>query len=188
MEPDLDFLGFKVERSDDTNDHEIRLLVNERDVLNGHLGLDPPDFFGQSELLKGGLARIGRCGCGTVGCDDVCVQVTIEDAIVWRGNNETFKFLPKSYFAWLYEAANDRTWEDINRRTERLVSDVFEDISIQTGESFRWASARIEAGKIHLSFDNGTGRQVLLEFPWRGNDPSEAVKSARILLNEIASA
>ena len=54
----MDILGFSFASSPDSIDHQVRPMIAGNDLLDslhvGDLGLDPPEFFQQPGLLKGG--------------------------------------------------------------------------------------------------------------------------------------
>lgn len=53
----------------ETNDSEVRILIDDNDFLgNDYLGLDPPVFFDQQTFFQAGELMIGRCTCGCEGC------------------------------------------------------------------------------------------------------------------------
>ena len=82
-------LSFNILPSPESNDHEIRILINDEDFLGrDYLGLDPPSFFSQYNLDKNGEVMIGRCTCGVEGCGDYSVTVVVNhDNVLWTNNN-----------------------------------------------------------------------------------------------------
>ncbi|MEL6826845.1 MAG: hypothetical protein AAFN91_11410 [Pseudomonadota bacterium] len=78
---------------------------------------------------------------------------------------------------------NDASWEDINRRVERLIEQQLLDTKTDDELDFRWASARIKANVIYLSYANDS-EQRLLEFSWDGKTEESALKRARSFRRE----
>jgi hypothetical protein len=68
-------LRIAVSPNHNCKDHEARILIDDEDLLGkDSCGLDPPDLAHQ--LASNDLRiRIGRCSCGTVGCDDIFATV-----------------------------------------------------------------------------------------------------------------
>ncbi len=183
----MNILSFKTLESPESNDHQIRILIDGKDWLGDeYLGLDPPSFFKQPGLLSGGKTVVGRCCCGCEGCDDIIVnvEVTGHSVIWWPESGINPEFVLNQYLSTLESQKNDNSWEDINRKVERLVSEVFEGKVLKGNYSFKWASARIDKGKIKLSFEGGYD-QKLFEIPWDSLDTQEAVAKAKKAINEI---
>ena len=77
----------------------------------------------------------------------------------------------------------DFSWENLNRRVERLVSEEFKNTFIYSDYDFDWASCRIEENKISLSYSR-TGKpedfkQEILKFDWNGKNEEDALNRAR---------
>jgi hypothetical protein len=178
-------LRFEVLPNPETNDHQTRVIVDGRDWLGtDFLGLDPPDLSAQ---LASGRARlvVGRCLCGVVGCCDLIVDVSQrEDVVEWRGRDRgPVIFDSVSYRAVILGLAGDHSWEDLGRRVERRVGEVFAGAVIDGAATFDWASTRIKSGLVHLSFSGEEG-QKLLEFSWDGASLESALAGARSLRRE----
>lgn len=174
-------LSFKFAALPDTNDHEIRPFVDGMDFLQPKgkelIGLDPPIFFKQDALLKGGSLFVGRCSCGEIGCDNRVVTVEISDnKVLWREKNCIVAEFPLSeYIETVRRSAQDTTWESPERTAERLVETVdFANLE-ESGYVFEWASARIGKGKIVLSFSHH-GAQCTFDVGWDGMNPEDAQK------------
>jgi hypothetical protein len=173
----MNALTFEIRPSPETNDHEIRVLVDGVGVLeNGQMGVDPPQFFRQFSEPQYQQLLIGRCGCGVVGCYDDIVAVEIgPSGVTWRGRN-VFHFDRTHYDAAIRTASNDFSWEDSNRRAERLVGQILKGCEAE-GFIFEWASARIAPKVMNLSFMKD-GRQKLLQFVWDGATDASATRGA----------
>ena len=162
-------LSFKFQPCPESNDHEVRILVNDEDVIGkSYLGPDPPYFFAQNFDGDGEL-MIGRCTCGVEGCDDFRVTVKhSENQISWtndRGLNLSF---PRAHYLDAIERAkNDHSWEDVNRTAERLATGLLKQTKTKDGFEFDWASARIKESTITFSYSKNS-EQKLLEVHWDG--------------------
>jgi hypothetical protein len=177
-------LKFVTTPSESTNDHETRIMIDGLDILSGgEMGLDPPDFFGQPELVDGGRMRIGRCSCGVVGCGDVGADVSQDGkSVIWHCPKGQFHFDLHIYHAVIEEAGKDRSWEDAKRTAERLVDEVMRG-TVWDGKTFRWSSARIGYGTINLAYENPQS-QLLVEIGWDGQRPETAVAAAKAFRRE----
>lgn len=185
-------LNFVFAESPDSNDHEVRPLAGEIDILiqapgNPYLGLDPPEFFRQRQLVKGGQLLAGRCDCGIIGCGDCIVNVELSDrAVVWVVSPEKrFEFDRDQYMNAVEQGAEDTSWETLERTVERLVEELDFTVRENLGYKFQWASARIERGRIRLSFLQD-GKQVLFDVSWNQTDPEDGVERVRQWLAETA--
>jgi hypothetical protein len=184
----MNTLGFKFLASSDSNDHQVRILVDGQDWLGDeYLGIDPPEFFSQRSLV-GGPLLVGRCDCGVVGCGDLVVQVVRQgDGISWtKGTGSRLEFDYSEYTSVIDRASTDFSWEDVNRTAERFVNGEFHGTTLAGGYIFDWASARVRRGVITLSFSQGGG-QKLLEFPWNGRSADDALAAARAFHARILS-
>jgi hypothetical protein len=172
-------LTFEIRPSPETNDHEVVVLVDGSKVLDDDfMGIDPPEFFAQFSKTRTGQLLIGRCRCGVVGCGDYLVTVEIAPEIVtWWGAKE-FRFERAEYDKAIQRAASDFSWEDQQRRAERLAKMVLDGCRTEDGFTFQWASARIKPMSIELSFQKH-GQQRMLEFGWDGATDQSAVEGAK---------
>jgi len=183
----MNILGFNISESNESNDHQVRILIDRKDWLGeNYLGMDPPALFSQAALISGGNAVVGRCNCGCEGCDDVVVDIEItEHSVIWRSDNGLMlEFVLNQYLRTIEKQKNDYSWEDLNRTAERLVSEVFEGKELKGNYVFKWASARIEKGLVKLSFEGGYD-QKLFAIPWDSKDPETAQSAALKAVNEI---
>jgi hypothetical protein len=162
-------LSFKFEPCPDSNDHEIRVLVDQEDVVGkSFLGLDPPSFFAQNFDVDGTLL-IGRCNCGVEGCSDFRVTVAfLDDVVRWTSDNGLKVSFPRTHYLEALDAArNDHSWEDVKRTSERIAQGILSQTRTRDGFEFDWASTRIKKAKITLSYSK-QGMQKLLEICWDG--------------------
>lgn len=174
----MNILSFNIVASPETNDHQVRILVDGKDLLgDDYLGLDPPRLFEQENLFRQGKLLIGRCTCGCEGCGDNWVTVDIDhDSVCW--SDLSLKFEKTAYFENVKLVMNDHSWEDKNRCAERLVSEIFQGRKTKSDYSFTWASARVKENVITLSF-NKADEQKLFEFNWDGQLPENAQLAAK---------
>jgi hypothetical protein len=98
-------------------------------------------------------------------------------------HEKLFSFDPVQYDSELRRFTDDHSWEDVGRTVERLVSDVFKGVVTEEGFAFGWASTRIKANLVHLSFSKGS-EQRILEFSWDGSTTESALARARSLQRE----
>ena len=171
----------------ESNDHEVRILIDGSDFLGkDYLGIDPPVFFKQKTLINSGELYIGRCICGCEGCCDNYVTVRAdEDIISWTNSGGlNIKFNKNDYKNIIYSAMHDYSWEDNKRTAERLVDEVFKEIITKDKYCFNWTSARIKENIITLSFSK-RHEQKLFEFRWDGQSPENAQIAAKEFLKKI---
>lgn len=174
-------LSFKILPSPETNDHEIRVLIDGEDFLgNDYLGLDPPSFFNQNNLDKNGELIAGRCSCGEEGCCDFIITVTLNDKTVsWTNNNGLNLLFDKGdYNSTINDVKNDHSWEDIKRKVERLTTDILKHSQTKDNYHFNWASARIKDKQITLSYSKN-GDQKLFDIGWDGQSENNVEEFAR---------
>jgi hypothetical protein len=180
----MNSLSFQISPSPDSNDHQIRPIIDGTDWLGEeYLGLDPPMFFQEKALYQNGELSVGRCTCGCLGCGDYWVITSFTDTQVrWKIFPETeLIFEKQNYLETVKIYSEDFSWEDLNRRVERLVSKIFAHQTIQNKYLFDWASARIEPNTVKLSFSNSKEGQKLFQFYWNGKSENDALKNAQAL-------
>ena len=183
-----------ISQSEESNDHQVRFRIDGHDWLGGELGIDPPEFFRQKNLYSNGELLVGRCECGVVGCGDIFVDVEFENETVrWKtSSSKTFLFNRLDFISEIQRAKDDFSWEDTNRRAERLVSGLLGDSILKPDMSFDWASCRIETNTVTLSFSRKSPpedfEQRILKFRWNGKDPNNALAQAKEFLNKQKNA
>ncbi|MFN8323692.1 MAG: hypothetical protein U0T74_13605 [Chitinophagales bacterium] len=180
----MNTLSFKILPTDESHDHEVRILIDESDILGkDHLGIDPPEFFGQQNLDTKGQILIGRCSCGVVGCDDYTVYVNPqENKISWTNNNGlNLEFDKSAYEKTISNAKIDHSWENKERRVERLTSEILKNTQTSGDYKFDWTSARIKENIITVSYSKD-GQQELFEFRWDGETDQSALAGANRFL------
>ena len=174
-------ISFNILPSPETNDHEIRILIDDEDFLgDDYLGLDPPSFFSQDNFDKHGELLVGRCTCGVEGCCDYLVTVIVnQDNISWTNNNGLdLIFDRQEYNHSIYVAKNDYSWEDIKRKVERLTTSILINSQTKDNYYFNWASARIDDKQITLSYSKN-GDQKLYNISWDGQSESNVEDSVK---------
>ncbi len=177
-------LSFNIIPSPESNDHQVRILIDNEDWLqDDYLGIDPPRFFRQETFLSGDLL-VGRCDCGVEGCGDLIVNVQSDnDKMIWTINDGLNLQFDKAEYTDVIELSKaDFKWEDINRRVERLVTNIFNGSQTTDGLTFDWASCRIENHKVCLSFSKKgfpkDFKQEILKIDWDGKTESDALTKA----------
>lgn len=181
----MNTVSFKILPCPESNDHEIRILIDEEDILGeDYLGLDPPAFFNQTNFDQNGELMVGRCSCGCEGCCDFPVTVQVQDNIIqWTNNNGLkLKFDKEKYLNAINSARIDFTWEDINRKVERLTTNILKNSETKSGYRFDWASARIKPQNITLSYSKN-GDQKLFDISWDGQTETNIETKAKQFLN-----
>jgi hypothetical protein len=179
-------LGFKILPSPESNDHQVRIVIDGHDFLgDDYLGIDPPEFFSQDESFNNNRLLIGRCICGCVGCDDFHVNVSSNgERVVWaKSDGLKLEFEKESYEELIIKSKGDQSWEDIFRRTERIISDFFKDKLTADNYKFGWASTRVTERQVTLSFFKGLD-QKLLNFTWHKESPDDTLREAKRFLEQ----
>lgn len=182
----MNTLSFKILPTDESHDHEVRVLIDNSDILGqDHLGIDPPEFFGQQNLITDGQILIGRCSCGVVGCDDYSVSVNIfGDKITWTDSSGlNLEFDKSAYVNNISNAQSDHSWENKERRVERLTLDILKNTKTISDYKFDWTSARIKENVITVSYSKD-GQQKLFEYNWDGQTDQSAVTGANRFLTQ----
>ena len=177
-------IRFEISPSEDSNDHQVRIMIDHSDFLGGdYLGIDPPRFFAQGNLFEAGDLLIGRCTCGCEGCGDYPVFVSVNsNTITWSNlSGLKLEFDRAEYNKAIQTAKNDQSWEDKNRRVERVVSDLLRQTTTKDGYGFDWASARIKENCIMLSYSKNRDQKVF-EIEWDGASAASGVIHAEKLL------
>ncbi|MCO6512403.1 MAG: hypothetical protein J5I65_16590 [Aridibacter famidurans] len=175
----MNSLTFTFSESVDTNDHQVRPVIDGDDLLqtleSEFIGLDPPEFFSQDELKTGGNIILGRCTCGELGCDSFSATVRLgSEAVTWiLRTDKRLKFRFAEYFQAVQDAESNFSWETVERTAERFVSEIDFSRLREHGFNFQWASARIAENTISIATMAGDG-QHLFNVSWDGSQPSEA--------------
>lgn len=179
-------LQLSVQESPDSNDHQVKIIVDGEDWLgDDQLGLDPTDLRRELGTIAAKHLLVGRCICGCVGCSDVEVRISrTNEKIEWASHDERKPvFDAAQYDAEVARFINDHSWEPLGRRVERLVGEIFSGASTPDGLTFQWASTRIRLGRVHLNFANGNAWRMP-EFGWDGTTEGSALAGARAFLRD----
>ena len=182
----MNTLSFEILSTEESHDHEVRILIDNDDILGkDYLGIDPPEFFDQHNLVTKGQILIGRCSCGVVGCDDYPVEVEIIDnKVIWTNKNGlNLEFDKSTYEETILNAKNDHNWESKERRIERLTSEVLKNTLTSDNYMFDWTSARIKENVITVSYSKD-GQQKLFEFNWDGQTEQSALTGTNHLVTQ----
>jgi len=180
-------ISFKILPSPATNDHEVRIFVDNEDFLgNNYLGIDPPSFFSQNNLDKSGELMVGRCTCGVEGCCDYPVTVSVnEKTISWTDNiGVNLLFDKTEYNNSITIAKNDHSWEDIKRKVERLATDILKHSKTKDNYNFDWVSTRIKDKYITLSYSKNDD-QKLFDINWNGQSETDVEYKAKQFLKDM---
>lgn len=183
-------LSFNILPSPESNDHEIRILIDDEDFLgNDYLGLDPPSFFSQDNLEKDGEIMVGRCTCGEEGCGDYPVTVAVNhDNVLWTNNNGlNLIFERQEYDRSIDAAKNNYSWEDTKRKVERLTTNILKQTRSKDNYIFNWASARITDKQIILSYSKNED-QKLFHIVWDGQSETNVEHNTIQFLNDKINA
>jgi len=179
-------LTFAFFPSESSNDHQARVIVDGRDIIEcidkEMLGIDPVEFFGQSSLRSSGELLVGRCSCGCVGCCDARVDTFWTDKhVTWRSQYPWMKeivFDRSSFESSIEIASKDTSWENLERRVERMISRLDFDAFTRRGIIFDWASARFDKETIRLSFHQGR-EQEMFSVPWDHTNEALALSAVK---------
>lgn len=109
----------------DSNDHQVRYLLDGEDLIarlwGDMLGLDPDDVLEEPCPLTPGVASapvsVARCNCGELGCgsESVLIQQTA-GVVTWLYSGRPVLAVGlDSYERELTRAVNDFTWETPDR-------------------------------------------------------------------------
>jgi hypothetical protein len=190
----MNTLSFTFGPADEWNDHEVqvRILIDGVDVLkrvdDSALGLDPDDFFAQPGLLASGDLLIGRCSCGSLGCDDEWVQAVHEGGVIsWHSAHPCISgvsFHRPDFLSAIAQARADTRWETVERTAERRVRGLDFSAFGRKGMTFEWASGRRDKANLILCFRR-EGKQEFLEVKWDHRDPAEAERAVKQLIRDL---
>jgi hypothetical protein len=188
-------LHIEIKPSPDSNDHEVRFLVDGEDIIHSWwddmLGLDPDEILvPPSSLRREGrhTVTIARCSCGIVGCGSNDVEIyPDDDAVVWRGVGAPLRFRASDYLAEVERAEQDISWEPAHRTVARLVRlSVDRERLARHGLTFQWASGRLETNVFTVSLNLDPGfRQVLVTIPWSLQAPNQLALEITTLLKQL---
>ena len=114
-------INYKIIDSPSSNDNQIRFIIDDSDYLSKRLGIDPPSAVRYNNYIENSKVLIGRCECGTVGCDDLEADIIVsEDTVKWIiDNNDVFIFDKEKYLEIFNRLKTDYSWETIKRKLER---------------------------------------------------------------------
>lgn len=195
--PEFKSFRVMVRPSAETNDHEVRFLADDTDVIEQYcpnmMGLDPGEI-----LIPGKLSQwhdttitIGRCKCGVVSCGSIAVQLThhgsaIQWSLISDDSSEAtiLRFPADKYENEVTRALNDTSWETPDRKAARLAAEAIDrDRLRDNGFTYEWASGRVRAGYFTLSLILEPGPyQVLVHIPWSDTSPAEIARTCAELV------
>jgi hypothetical protein len=183
-----------VKPSPETNDHEVCLLGDGKDLIKHFagkmIGLDPDTVLVEPCQLRAEptahTALIGRCSCGEIGCSRVEVEIQGDGEVVtWKqAGAPQIQFLAGQYNAEIDRALRDFSWETPNRTAARLISkEVDRNLLARRGFRLSWASGRCRKGVMTAALLGPAPHQVLVNLPWDGKDVGSIVNEFKVLLS-----
>jgi hypothetical protein len=193
-------IAFQVVPSPETNDHEVKILMDGRNFIAEHwpdmMGMDPDDVLSYAALSprdEPHETTVVRCGCGIVGCGSAWVRISSERDLViwdnWQGDTGkppagTLVFNRNQYLRAVKHAVEDRSWETPDRTAARmLVSIVDQAVLAASKLEYQWASGRIRHDALTISLGGPEGcHQILVHVPWDKQSPEEVAREAAALL------
>jgi len=114
-------IEFIILESSESNDHEVRVIINGEDWLGGNrLGIDPPQLTNQLVSIPSGELLVGRCHCGCVGCDDFYVEVRQGAEVTeWHPpSGKIVRFRTEDYLQRLDALNRNHSWEPTGRTSK----------------------------------------------------------------------
>jgi len=194
----MDEIEFRIEPSPDSNDHQVRILINGHDIIPERMiGLDPWDdgdiscsLLDQEALSTSGELTYARCSCGVVGCGSDSVEVLRDgETVKWNSkgtSKKTFVFEARQYDQAVADLRNNFKWEPMERTAERLVGELDFSNLTNFGLFFEWASGRMNQDKFGICFRLGEPQkyQIVAYVPWNQRTPEGAVGAAKLLLQQ----
>ena len=178
-------LELNIEPSFESYDFQVRIIIDCNDVYPELLGLDPIDFFKQDFYKPKSEIIIARCECGIIGCFDTTTKIEIADNMIFwsTSNSEKFKFNATEYANCIDQAKNDKTWENIERKMERIIGSEFINYTYLNEYKLDWVSVRNSENQIKISYtrDNPLGYtdQEIFKIDWNGVNQEEAIQKAK---------
>jgi hypothetical protein len=195
-------IEFRVLPSPETNDFEVRIFVDGRDLIEKHLpgmmGADPDDVLSFEHLAPRDAPHetmIARCDCGIVGCGSVAATVSSEgDCVIWDvsgGYPRHYRmvFEREQYLRALGQAIGDKSWETQARTAARLLSSLVDRDALAAHDlKYDWASDGNAEGMFTVSLlGPPSHHQVLVHTAWRGESPEQMAQTVAALLREHPS-
>jgi hypothetical protein len=186
-------LRLEVTPSPDTNDHQVRILVDGEDLIAARwpdmIGLDPDALLvAPSPLRPGGGhdATIARCSCGIAGCGSQEARILVDgERVLWRlAESDELAFDGSAYRREIERAERDTGWEPADRTAARLVREGVDRRALAAhGLAYGWASARLDRDRFTVSLTLEPGPfQILVSVPWTGVDPEPVAAEVVALL------
>lgn len=195
-------LQITVQPSIETNDHQVRFLIDGDDFIARHwpsmIGLDPDDILTEPSQLRASSTpttiTVARCSCGIVGCDRRVAEILcMPDNVVWRFQSDTssivhhtYQFDLEMYNSEIERAQYDTLWETPDRTAARLLATTLSHETLAAnGFTYMWASGRVRDHAFTVSLSLRPGPyQILVHIPWQLESPSQIATKAAHILNE----
>ena len=190
-------LDLIIEFKKESNYHQVRVEIDNKNVIEWFIWIDPPMFFEQDTLSKNGKLIIWICPCGVQWCDNKIIQVDIkQDTVQWTMSwNEKYKFNKEGYLDYINIKKNDYSRENESSRIERLTNDIFKGTQLEWKRywkirrfkktdkfDFNRSSTRLDnpdgESQVSLSYNNNY-QQEILSFPWYKDNEERTLKEAR---------
>jgi len=180
-------LNLNIEPSFESNDFQVRIIIDNDDIFPELLGLDPVDFFKQDFQKPNSEVIIARCECGVIGCFDTTAKIEIDEtSIFWKISNSTkYRFNIAEYNTCINDTKNDESWETVERIMERKIGSEFINYKYLNEYKLDWVSLRNNDNKIKISYSKpnpkGYTDQEIFKIDWNGINQDEAINNARKL-------
>jgi hypothetical protein len=104
--------------------------------------------------------------------------------ILWTNESGiSFEFNRGEYESAVNKSRNDHSWENSDRRLERLLTELFQKVTTKDQFIFDWVSAQINPHAITVSFSKN-GKQKLLTFQRDKKSEEKTIGNARAFIKE----
>ncbi len=172
---------------------EIRVFIDGKDILtedknDRHIGLDMNDLKDKDWYF--GWLKIGICGCGCDGCDDVVMEVTSDESTVrWddHARDRHYCFDKEEYAAAFSKLKEEweRKMKGMMRRREekvtRIMTDILKGTTFDDGYKFQKVVASVPEQHIRYVYINEEGLSKYFCQYWDGNQIYERAIKRRAL-------
>ncbi len=174
-------------------DSEVRVFVDGIDILSEdkddrHIGVDMNDLCDKD--WHSGWLKIGICGCGCDGCDDVVMEVTSDESTVrWddHARDRHYCFDKEEYVAAFCKLKEEweRKLKGMMRRREakvaRIMTDILKGTMFDNGYKFQRVEASVPGQHIRYVYVNEEGLSKCFSQYWDGHKIYERAIKRRAL-------
>ncbi len=164
---------------------EVRVFVDGIDILSEdiddkHIGMDMNDLRNNDWYY--GWLKIGICGCGCDGCDDVVMEVATEESTVkWDDHKRDRHYcFDKKDYADAIESLGkewERKMKGMMRRREakvaRIMTDILKGTMFDDGYKFQKVTASVQEECIRYIYVNEEGHPKDFRQYWDGHQVYE---------------